>query len=266
MQACGFAQYASDPSKQHKEEFEFMGIADISLVTIESQTNPVVGLLYTPEEKSSQAAVLGHGYSGSKQDMAPLAQSLCSEGYHVFIPDMRGHKLGGTGGYLSSLDDVAEDLETSVRFLKQNIGASSVALCGHSMSGGAAAKTAALCEDVDSLILLAVSLRPPDIGLPPKALKLTKLRSMYVYGAPALEARQQIQIMLREYMGRVPGKPVLLVTGKDDRFNTAEQCQALLDMAQGPKCLKVVNTDHFGVPLRCANEVIEWLAGQRAAD
>ena len=243
-----------------------MGIADISLVTIESQTNPVVGLLYTPEEKSSQAAVLGHGYSGSKQDMAPLAQSLCSEGYHVFVPDIRGHKLGGTGGYLSSLDDVAEDLETCVRFLKANTGASRIALCGHSMSGGAAAKTATICEDVDSLILLAVSLRPLDIGLPPKALQLTRMRSMYVHGAPALETRQQIQDMLREYMGRVPGKPVLLVIGKDDKFNTAEHGQALLDLAQGPKCLKVVNTDHFGVPLRCSNEVIEWLAEQGMAD
>ena len=243
-----------------------MGIADISLVTVESQTNPVVGLLYTPEENYSHAAVLGHGYSGSKQDMAPLAQSLCSEGYHVFVPDIRGHKLGGTGGYLNSLDDVAEDLETSVRFLKANIGASRVALCGHSMSGGAAAKTAALCDDVDALVVLALGVRPMHIGLPPKALKLTKLRSMYVHGTSALEIRQQIQIMLREYIGRMPRKPVLVVTGKGDRFNTAEYCQALLDMAQGPKCLKIINTDHFGVPLRCANEVIEWLAEQRAAD
>ena len=171
-----------------------MPIDDISLIRIEDSAHPLVGLLYTPEEALSRALVLAHGYSGSKQDVASLAQTLCNAGYPVFAPDARGHKLGATGGLMTSLDDVSEDLETAARFVKKETGATGVVLCGHSMGGGAAAKTAAVCNDVVGLILLAIGVRPLDIPLPPKALKLTQLRSKYVEGNDALDARHQIQI------------------------------------------------------------------------
>ena len=75
-----------------------MGIADISLCKIVNHGNPIVGLLYTPEGRASLAVVLSHGYSGSKQDMAPLAQALCAQGYFAFTVDARGHRLGGKIG------------------------------------------------------------------------------------------------------------------------------------------------------------------------
>ena len=243
-----------------------MGIADISLVKADNPGPPVVGLLYTPDKPLSYAVVLGHGYSGSKQDMASLAQALCSAGHYVLAPDARGHKLGSTGGSMGSLDDISEDLETCVRFVKRETGTQGVILCGHSMGGGAVAKTAAVCDDVAAVILLAIGVRPLDIPLPPKAMKLTELRSKYVVGTSALEARHQIQIMLREYVPEIPGTPLLVIYGKDDRFNTAEYCQNLIDLATGPKALTMVNTDHFGVPLRCAGEVVEWLAEQGLGD
>jgi pimeloyl-ACP methyl ester carboxylesterase len=236
-----------------------MGIADISLCKIENHGNPVVGLLYTPEGNSSLAVVLSHGYSGSKQDMAPLAQALCAEGYFAFTVDARGHRLGGTGGYLHSLDDVAEDLEKSVRFVKKKTQADKIVVCGHSMSGAAAARTAAVCEDVDALILLGNGLRPMAQDLPPEAIRLVGTRSKYVDGISGLDIRHQVQLMLREYIGKLDSKPVLIVSGSSDTINSEQRCKDLLAMTKGPKSLVVVDADHFRIPLRAAEPVVEWL-------
>ena len=241
-----------------------MDILDISLVRIEGSRHPVVGLLYTPWRgaactAATKAVVLAHGYSGSKQDMASLGQALCAAGHYVFIPDIRGHKLGGTGGYLDSLDDVSDDLETSVRFTKARTQTERVILCGHSMSGAASAKTAALCEEVDALIMLANGLRPLGEDLPPDAARVITARSDYVDGIPGMEIRHQVQLMLREYIDRVAPKPVLIVSGLSDNINSPERCQALLDRVDGPKSLKTVDSDHFRMPLCATEPVLEWL-------
>ena len=235
------------------------GYMDISLTRIEDADHLVVGLLYTPAQKASQAVVLAHGYGGSKQDMTSLGQALCDAGYHVFIPDVRGHRLGGTGGCLGSLDDVAEDLETSIRFTKDKTRAEKLIICGHSMSGAASAKTAALCEDVDALILLGNGLRPIGQDMPPDAVKLIKMRSKYVDGIEGMEIRHQVQSMLREYMGKVSPKPVLIVAGSSDNINTEQRCRDLLAMTDGPKSLVVVDSDHFRLPLCSADPVLQWL-------
>jgi esterase/lipase len=238
-----------------------MEAIDISLVRIEDADHLVVGLLYTPAGEASQAVVLGHGYGGSKQDMSSLGQALCGAGYHVFIPDIRGHRLGGTGGYLNSLDDVSEDLETSVGFTKNKTRAERLVLCGHSMSGAAGAKTAALHEDVDALILLGNGLRPIGQDLPPEAIKLIQVRSKYVDGIEGIEIRHQVQFMMREYMGRVSPKPVLIVAGSSDNINNEQRCRDLLDMTDGPKSLMLVDSDHFRLPLCSSEPVLQWLKG-----
>ena len=236
-----------------------MEAMDISLVRIEDADHPIVGLLYTPAQEASLAVVLAHGYGGSKQDMTSLGQALCDAGYHVFIPDIRGHRLGGTSGYLNSLDDVSEDLETSVRFTKHETRAEKLTICGHSMSGAAGAKTAALCEDVDALILLGNGLRPMGQDMPPELVKLIRIRSKYVEGIEGMEIRHQVQSMLREYMGKVSPKPVLIVAGSSDNINTEQRCRDLLAMTDGPKSLMVVDSDHFRLPLCGAEPVLRWL-------
>ena len=48
------------------------------------------------ESTSSRVAILAHGYSSSGRDMAGFARLFHTLGYHVLIPDARGH--GDSGG------------------------------------------------------------------------------------------------------------------------------------------------------------------------
>ena len=52
--------------------------------------------VYVAGGKPTRAALLLHGFSGSKENLALVASSLAGAGYVVFTPDWRGH--GETGG------------------------------------------------------------------------------------------------------------------------------------------------------------------------
>ena len=235
-----------------------MGISEISLVTIENKENPIFGLLYIPDKNLSQLVVLAHGYGGSKQDMASLGQKLCDKGSFVFTPDLRGHKLGRTGGRLDSIDHVSEDLEKCVHFAKQQTNAKRVIIAGHSFSGGASSKTAAVCPDVDALILLGIALRPLNENFS-HLTAMSNIMNKMVDGLPSVEMSNQSQRTLRKHISKVFPKPILVVLGTKDKINSEQRGKDLLERIDGPKTLKFVNSDHFKVPQVCSGVVLKWL-------
>jgi len=91
--------------------------------------------VYAPPSKPVGAALLLHGFSGTKENLALVASSLARAGYVVFTPDWRGH--GGTGGTLDGqtttiLDDVRVYSDT----LRSTYNLSFSLIGGHSMGGG----------------------------------------------------------------------------------------------------------------------------------
>ena len=235
-----------------------MGIADILLLKTDHPNNPLAGLLYIPVQKTSKLLVISHGFGCSKQDMASLAQKICDQGYFVFTPDLRGHKLGNTGGYLNSIKDVCDDLEESIIYAKKKTGANKVILAGHSMSGGASVRTGALCPDVDGIIIMAIGLRPIEEDLS-RFTSLVGFIDKYVDGHPGMELSNQSQLTMQKHISLVPPKPILVIGGTQDEVNTEKRCKALLETINGPKTLVMVESDHFKVPNYSASIIIEWL-------
>jgi len=91
--------------------------------------------VYTPQGGPIGGALLLHGFSGSKENLALLASSLARAGYVVFVPDWRGH--GATGG---TLDEQTATILTDVRTysdaLRSAYNLSFTLIGGHSMGGG----------------------------------------------------------------------------------------------------------------------------------
>ena len=77
--------------------------------------------------------LLAHGFTGAKEDFADFVDRLADLGWHVVVPDHRGH------GASAKPDDVAaysfDIIATDVLALLDALGWSSTVLLGHSMGG-----------------------------------------------------------------------------------------------------------------------------------
>ncbi|HYA22018.1 MAG TPA: alpha/beta fold hydrolase [Thermoproteota archaeon] len=91
--------------------------------------------VYSPRGKPIGGALLLHGFSGSKENLALLACSLARAGYVVFAPDWRGH--GATGGKLiGDAATILADVSVYSDALRSAYNLSFTLIGGHSMGGG----------------------------------------------------------------------------------------------------------------------------------
>ncbi len=91
--------------------------------------------VYLPKERPMGAALLLHGFSGTKENLALLACSLSKIGYVVFTPDWRGQ--GATGGRLTGQNEtVISDIRAFSQALGSKYNLSFGVIGGHSMGGG----------------------------------------------------------------------------------------------------------------------------------
>lgn len=62
------------------------------IVTIYSTDDLLLSGVFIPaKEESKKVAIVAHGYNGSSKDMAPWAKLFYDLGFHLLIPDARGH-------------------------------------------------------------------------------------------------------------------------------------------------------------------------------
>ncbi len=97
--------------------------------------------------------LLAHGYTGSKEDFAQWIEPLAEHGWHVVVPDHRGHgdSHKPTGEEHYSLDLLASDLLE----LASSLGWDRFTLLGHSMGGMVAQLVAIQApERLDALVLM----------------------------------------------------------------------------------------------------------------
>lgn len=121
--------------------------------------------LYEPEQKSSKKGViLVHDWLGNKRDMKNMsmvsaALRFCQSGFHVLVPECRGH--GRSEGYVK-FSGMIEDVAAACQFLKKEARVTGVGVMGYGCGGYAAVCAAA---DGAPLNALAVWSIPPDTKL-----------------------------------------------------------------------------------------------------
>ncbi|MDH4063673.1 MAG: alpha/beta hydrolase [Acidobacteriota bacterium] len=110
--------------------------------------------------QGTDAVVLAHGAVFNKESWAPLAETLVDRGHRVLAIDFRGYGASKSGDEDKAL---YQDVLAAVRYLRER-GATSVAVVGASMGGGASGLAAveARAGEIDRLVLLSpVSIPSP---------------------------------------------------------------------------------------------------------
>jgi 3-oxoadipate enol-lactonase len=114
--------------------------------------------------------LLAHGFTGAKEDFADFVDPLAELGWHVVVPDHRGHGASGkpAAEEAYSFEAFATDLEA----LFDALGWSRAVVLGHSMGGMVVQVLATTApERVEALVLMDTSHAPLRLGDPSVAEK-----------------------------------------------------------------------------------------------
>ena len=111
--------------------------------------------------QGTDGVVLAHGAAFDKESWKPLAEVLAGQGHIVMAIDFRGYGASTPGREDKAL---YQDVLAAVRYLRVK-GATSVAVVGASMGGGASARAAVAAKagDINRLLLLSpVTIADPE--------------------------------------------------------------------------------------------------------
>jgi len=205
---------------------------------------------FLPTGHPAATLVMMHGWGGNAEFLLPLAEFFVASGLNVLLFDSRNHGRSDAEGH-SSLVKFAADLGCSVDWVKQQSEHTGpVALCGHSLGGGAALLSAADRDDIAAVISLATFAHPTDMmkrfmkkGHVPDLLAPAVLR--YVEW---LIGRRYDDIAPINTVCRVTC-PVLMVHGKSDRTVPMADMEAIRKKCEGhpPEFLFIPDAGHSSV-------------------
>jgi uncharacterized protein len=197
----------------------------------------LAGRFFSGRERAT--IVLLHGYSGSQDEMLPVAAALNGGGFGVFTYDARG--CGRSGGAVTFGALESEDLIAVVDHLirRADVDPMRIGVLGFSM--GAATAILATARDPRIAAVVADSawcdvrswlrpsfrsflVRPRDRFSPP-SLKLAELRKRI-----DLDRLKPVEVV-----GRLSPRPLLLLHGSADTVVLPEDSEQLLAAAAEPK-------------------------------
>jgi dipeptidyl aminopeptidase/acylaminoacyl peptidase len=110
------------------------------------------------------AIVLLHGWGGNASDLLPAARSLHSAGYAVLLLEARNHGRSDHDDH-SSLPRFAEDLDSAIDWLSEQVcvDAQRIVAMGHSVGGAAALLSASRRSDLLALVSVGAFAHPEQL-------------------------------------------------------------------------------------------------------
>jgi pimeloyl-ACP methyl ester carboxylesterase len=111
---------------------------------------PAVELAYAEQGRGGRPLLAVHGFTGAKEDFADQAGRLAARGWHVVMPDLRGHGSSPAPATGYDLATVAADLA----LLVDRLGWERFGLLGHSMGGMVAQRLALDLPDRQAALVL----------------------------------------------------------------------------------------------------------------
>jgi pimeloyl-ACP methyl ester carboxylesterase len=238
----------------------------LARVSIQADDVTLAGLTYTPDAaKINLCIILSHGYTASKESMDLLAAYLCSRGYPCLTYDFRGHKLGGSTGELTDMQDAIEDATAAARFAMEQYRMERCVLVGHSMGALVSFGAAVQMPEVVGVAAIAVGPNPSHGFRSTAGAAMLAQRSDYVAGLEPMRLLEQFDGLV-PVIGQVGDRPSLFVAAKADVLVKAERMRELAAMA-GPRAeFAEVEGGHLDAPDRARGVVAGWLDRTFATD
>ncbi|GAC1441643.1 MAG: hypothetical protein NVS2B8_11880 [Vulcanimicrobiaceae bacterium] len=236
-----------------------MNLASLALPLARGGT--IAALDYEPRRPRGVTLVVGHGYSSSKHNLDFLCAFLASHGFGIVSVDFPGHKLGSSGGRLTSVDDLTDTLAAAATFARATYGPTIYAL-GHSMGATTALRACAADPLLTGAISIATGYGRPT-ALAALGLRGTvDLRSAYVDGLTLQEVVAQLEPLLDATLARLAGRPVLYIAADRDGMVSRASADELFARAPEPKSFALVASDHTNAGDASRAAVLAWL-GER---
>jgi hypothetical protein len=145
-----------------------------NLVTIEATVGDIpVVVAQKPGHAPAPAVVIAHGFSGSRQLMAPLATTLAQNGYVAVTFDFSGHgrnprpMSGGVVDFARSTAVLLDDIDRVVAFARTLPGADGrIAVAGHSMATDLIVRAARRDPTIEAVVALSFFAQDVEPGSP----------------------------------------------------------------------------------------------------
>lgn len=183
------------------------------------------------------AVVVLHGWGGNAAHMLDLAPAINEAGLHSLFLDARNHGLSEHDDHVSMLK-FAEDLGTTVEYLRDRDDVTDVAVVAHSVGAAAAIYYASYNDDVSAVVAVASFAHPGELmdeNLPlPGAIRwavLWAVETMIGKGFDVIAPRSRVAHV---------SAPLLLVHGEQDDIVPVEDSYELAELG--------VDTDLLVVP------------------
>ena len=231
----------------------------LELLTLRTARGVAIAALdYEPRRSRNVALAVGHGYSSSKQNLDFLCAFLASHGYRAISIDFPGHKLGASGGRLTSVDDLTDALGAAVSFARGRYDCP-VYTAGHSMGAIAALHTCAGDAGIAGAISIATGYGRPTALLALQARGAVDLRSSYVDGLTLQELVAATDPLLDGVLAKLQGRDVLYVAAERDGMVSLASARELYDRAPEPKTFATIDSDHTYAGEHARATVLAWL-------
>ncbi|MCJ8012867.1 alpha/beta hydrolase [Paenibacillus sp. KQZ6P-2] len=229
-----------------EHEGEWLGSQPVETLHLESADGLTLSGYYIPAEQPSyRTVILVHGYSSQGKEMGAFAKLYHGMGFHVLMPDNRGHGQSG-GSYIGFGWPDRQDIMQWIHYILAKSGPRmQIVLHGVSMGGATVLSTSGehLPEQVKCIVsdcaytsvkdILTYQLKQmyklPPFPLLPATSLVCKLRAGYFFGeGSALKQVAKTHL------------PILFIHGDQDTFVPYEMVHRLFAVAAGEKELYVV--------------------------
>lgn len=193
--------------------------------------------------------IMVHGKGAAKDGLLPLAQILNAQGYHIMLPDLRGHGESGDALITFGLHE-ARDLEITIDAVirRDGIDTERIGVYAQSMGAGAAiigladrpeVKGFFIDSGFDNLELLFADVASTFYRLPYWLGKCSTWTYKLFTGVSAVQVNPAL------HLSRVD-KPLLMLHSPLDKTIPFERAKKLYEAAAGKKELIEIGGDHTG--------------------
>jgi cephalosporin-C deacetylase-like acetyl esterase len=227
-------------------------------------------LMLPPGGGKSAAVLLQHGYTGSKDDFAPLQLALAAQGIASLAVDAPYHgerKVAGAdifGPYLHhTRDGLAQaviDLRRGIDYLQSRpeVDADRIGYLGASMGGILGADTAGADPRLKAVVLWVAG------GNWGRLIETSSLARRLFAQSPSAESLSDAGRVLRPvdplvWVARIAPRPLLMLNGRQDDVVPPPTTEELFAAAREPKEIRWYDSGHNLPVLQAVTVSLQWL-------